>query len=122
MLQETVFTGGSILGFFVFGTSILGQGVGVLIRVGDLEGLGVLADDMEAISVRLSLIRGRGAGGAGGAGIGGARGAEGRRFRGIFSFNISYLGRESQWRSSAGQNDNFLLFCSVFSWGRYKKV
>jgi len=95
MLQETVFTGGSILGFFVFGTSILRQGVSVLIRVRDLEGLGVLADDMEAISVRLSLIRGRGAGGARGAGVRGARGVEGRRFRGIFSFNISYLGRES---------------------------
>ena len=121
MLQETIFTGGSILGFFVFGTSILGQGVGVLIRVGDLEGLGVLADDMEAISVRLSLIRGRGARGAGGAGVGGARGAEGRRFRGIFSFNISYLGRESQWHGGAGQNDSFLLFCSFFWWGCCKK-
>ena len=83
------------LGFFVFGTSILRQGVSVLIRVRDLEGLGVLADDMEAISVRLSLIRGRRARGARSAGVRGARGVEGRRFRGIFSFNISYLGRES---------------------------
>jgi signal transduction histidine kinase len=77
MLQEIVFTGGSILGFFVFGISILEQGVSVLIRVRDLEGLGVLADDMEAILVRLSLIRGRGARGVGGAGVGGARGVEG---------------------------------------------
>jgi hypothetical protein len=73
------------LAFFDFGISILGQGVSVLIRVGDLEGillgLGVLADDMEAILVRLSLIRGRGAGGAG---VEGARGVEGQRFRGIF--------------------------------------
>ena len=73
------------MGFFDFGTSILGQGVGVLIRVGDLEGmllgLRVLADDIEAILVRLSLIRGRGAGGAG---VKGAGGVEGRRFRGIF--------------------------------------
>jgi hypothetical protein len=97
MLQETVFTRGSILGFFDFGTSILGQGVSVLIIAGDLEGvrlgLGVLADDIEAILVRLSLIRG----GSGKAkGVRGARGAKGRRFRGIFSFNISYLGRESQ--------------------------
>ena len=36
--------------------------------------------------VRLSLIRG-------GGGAEGVRGAEGRRFRGIFSFNISYLGK-----------------------------
>jgi len=96
MLQEIVFTGGSILGFFVFSISISGQGVSVLIRVRDLEGLGVLADDMEAISVRLSLICGRRAGGVRGAGVGGVGGVEGRRFRGIFSFNISYLGRESQ--------------------------
>jgi len=106
------------LGFFDFGISILGQGVSILIMVGDLEGvrlgLGVLADDIEAILVKLSLICGgsgrvEGVGGAGGAG-----GVEGRRFRGIFSFNISYLRRESQWRGGAGQNDNFLLFCSVF--------
>ena len=90
------------MGFFDFGTSILGQGVGVLIMAGDLEGvwlgLGVLADNIEAILVRLSLIRGSSGGveGVGGArGAGGARGVEGRRFRGIFSFNISYLGRES---------------------------
>jgi len=95
MLQEIVFTGGSILGFFVFSISILGQGISVLIRVRDLEGLGVLADNIEAISVRLSLIRGRGARGARGAGVRGAGGAEGRRFCGIFSFNISYLRRES---------------------------
>jgi hypothetical protein len=46
-----------------------------------LLGLGVLADDMEAILVRLSLICGRGAGGAS---VEGAGGVEGRRFRGIF--------------------------------------
>ena len=69
---------------------------------GDLEGvrlgLGVLADDIEAILVRLSLICGGSGGveGVGGArGVGGVGGVEGRRFRGIFSFNISYLGRES---------------------------
>jgi hypothetical protein len=113
-----------ILGFFVFGTLISGQGVGVPIRVGDLEGLGVLADDIEAILVRLSLIRGSGGGAEGveaARGAEGAGGAEGRRFRGIFSFNISYLGRESQWRGGAGQNDSFLLFCSFFWWGCYKK-
>ena len=77
MLQETIFTRGSILGFFVFGISISGQGVSVLIRVRDLEGLGVLANDIEAISVRLSLIRGRKARGVRGAGIRGARGAKG---------------------------------------------
>ena len=97
MLRETVFTGGGggvgvgvgsisgfpILGFFDFGTSILGQGVGVDVDVeGILLGLGVLV-------VRLSLIRGSG----GAEGVGGAGGAEGRRFRGIFSFNISYLGK-----------------------------
>ena len=114
MLQETIFTGGSILGFFVFGTSISGQGVSVPIRVRDLEGLGVLADDMEAISVRLSLIRGRGAGGA--------RGAEGRRFRGIFSFNISYLGRESQWRGGAGQMTVSCYFAAFFGGGAAKKA
>jgi len=96
MLQETVFTGGIgvgvgsisgflLLAFFDFGTSISGQGVSVLIRVRDLEGmllgLGVLANDMEAILVRLSLIRGRGAGGASAKG---ARGIEGQRFRSIF--------------------------------------
>jgi hypothetical protein len=126
MLQETVFTGGSILGFFDFGTSILGQGVGVLIRARDLEGawlgLGVLADDIEAILVRLSLIRGRSGGAEGVGGAGGARGAEGQRFRGIFSFNISYLGRESQCYSGAGQNESFLLFCSFFWWGCCRKV
>ena len=135
MLQETVFTGGVgvgvgvgsisgflLLAFFDFGTSISGQGVGVPIRVGDLEGmllgLGVLADDMEAILVRLSLIRGRGAGGAGAEGAGGV---EGRRFRGIFKLQY-FLFRNVQWRGGAGQNDNFLLFCSIFWWGRYKKV
>jgi len=123
MLQETVFTRGSILGFFDFGISILGQGVSVLIMARDLEGvrlgLGVLANDIEAILVRLSLIRG----GSGRAeGVRGVGGAKGRRFRGIFSFNISYLGRESQWRGGAGQNASFLLFCSVFWWGRYRKV
>jgi len=111
------------LGFFDFGISILGQGVSVLIMARDLEGvrlgLGVLANDIEAILVRLSLIRG----GSGRAeGVRGVGGAKGRRFRGIFSFNISYLGRESQWRGGAGQNASFLLFCSVFWWGRYRKV
>jgi hypothetical protein len=90
---------------------------------GDLEGmrlgLGVLANDIEAILVRLSLICGNSSRVEG---IRGARGVEGRRFRGIFSFNISYLGRESQWCGGVGQNDNFLLFCSIFWWGRYKKV
>jgi hypothetical protein len=60
-----------ILSFFDFGTSILGQGVSVK---GILLGLGVLV-------VRLSLIRGRGAGIGG---VGGAGGVEGRCFRGIF--------------------------------------
>jgi hypothetical protein len=74
-----------LLAFFDFGTSILGQGVSVLIRVRDLEGillgLGVLANDIKAILVRLSLIRRRGARGAS---VEGAGGVEGRRFRGIF--------------------------------------
>jgi len=103
------------LGFFDFGTSISRQGVSVLIIARDLEGvrlgLRVLADDIKAILVRLSLIRGSSSRVEG---VRGARGAKGRRFRGIFSFNISYLGRESQWRGSARQNDNFLLFCSIF--------
>jgi hypothetical protein len=94
MLQEIVFTGGVgvssissflLLAFFDFGISILGQGVSVLIRVRDLEGmllgLGVLADDMEVILVRLSLICRRGARGVS---VEGAGGVEGRRFRGIF--------------------------------------
>jgi len=99
MLQETIFTGGSkgvsvsvssissfpILSFFDFGISILGQGVSVLIRVRDLEGmllsLRVLADDMEVILVRLSLICRRRARGVS---VEGAGGVEGRRFRGIF--------------------------------------
>ena len=92
------------MGFFDFGTSISRQGVNVLTRARDLEGvrlgLGVLANN---IKVRLSLIRGRsskaegvrGARGARGARGGVKRGAKGRRFRGIFSFNISYLRRES---------------------------
>ena len=103
------------MGFFDFGTSISRQGVSVLIIARDLEGvrlgLRVLADDIKAILVRLSLIRGSSSRVEG---VRGARGAKGRRFRGIFSFNISYLGRESQWRGSARQNDNFLLFCSIF--------
>jgi hypothetical protein len=74
-----------LLAFFDFSTSILRQGVSVLIRVRDLEGillgLGVLADNIEAILVRLSLIRGRRARGASAKG---ARGVKGRRFRGIF--------------------------------------
>jgi hypothetical protein len=74
-----------LLAFFDFGTSILGQGVSVLIRVKDLEGmllgLRVLADDIKAILVRLSLIRGCGARGAS---VEGARDVKGRRFRGIF--------------------------------------
>ena len=99
MLQEIIFIRGSILGFFDFSTSILGQGVSVLIIARDLEGvrlgLGVLADDIEAILVRLSLICGGSGGAEGVGGARGARGAKGRRFRGIFSFNISYLRRES---------------------------
>jgi hypothetical protein len=128
ILQEIIFIRGSILGFFDFGTSILGQGISVLIMARDLEGvrlsLRVLANDIKAILVRLSLIRGssgRVKGVRGARGARGARGVKGRRFRGIFSFNISYLRRESQWHGSAGQNDNFLLFCSIFWWGRYKK-
>jgi hypothetical protein len=74
-----------LLAFFDFGTSILGQGVNILIRVKDLEGmllgLRVLADDIKAILVRLSLIRGCGARGAS---VEGARDVKGRRFRGIF--------------------------------------
>ena len=50
------------MGFFDFGTSISRQGVSVLIIARDLEGvrlgLRVLADDIKAILVRLSLIRG----------------------------------------------------------------
>ena len=131
MLQETVFTGGVgvgsisgflLLAFFDFSISISGQGVSVLIRVGDLEGmllgLRVLADDIKAILVRLSLIRERGARGASAEGAGGVKG---RRFRGIFKLQY-FLFKNVQWRGSAGQNDNFLLFCSVFWWGRYKKV
>jgi hypothetical protein len=96
MLQEIVFTGGVgvsvsfisnflFLAFFDFSISISRQGVSVLIRVKDLEGmllgLRVLANDIEAILVRLSLICGRGARGASAKG---ARGVEGRRFRSIF--------------------------------------
>jgi hypothetical protein len=96
MLQETIFTGGVsvgvssisgflLLAFFDFSISISGQGVSVLIRVRDLEGmllgLRVLANDIEAILVRLSLIRRRGVRGASAKG---ARGIEGRRFCGIF--------------------------------------
>jgi len=45
-----------ILAFFDFSTSISRQGVSVSIRVKDLEGLRVLADDIEAISkVKLNL-------------------------------------------------------------------
>jgi hypothetical protein len=99
MLQETIFIRGSILGFFDFSTSILGQGVSVLIIARDLKGmqlsLGVLANDIKAILVRLSLIRGSSSKVEGIGGARGARGIEGRRFRGIFSFNISYLKRES---------------------------
>jgi hypothetical protein len=94
MLQETVFTGGVsvssissflLLAFFDFSTSISRQGVSVLIRVRDLKGmllgLRVLANNIKAILVRLSLIRGRKARGASAEGAGGV---EGRRFRGIF--------------------------------------
>ena len=87
------------MGFFDFGISILGQGVSVLIIARDLEGmrlgLGVLADNIEAILVRLSLICSGNSRVKGVRGARGARGVKGRRFRGIFSFNISYLGRES---------------------------
>jgi hypothetical protein len=102
MLQEIIFIRGSILGFFDFGISILRQGVSVLIIARDLEGmqlsLRVLANDIKAILVRLSLIRNNSSrveGVRGARGARGARSAKGRRFRGIFSFNISYLRRES---------------------------
>jgi hypothetical protein len=96
MLQETVFIRGVgvsvssissflLLAFFDFSISILRQGVSVLIRVRDLKGmllgLRVLANDIKAILVRLSLIRGCGARGAS---VEGARDVKGRRFRGIF--------------------------------------
>ena len=91
------------MGFFDFSTSILRQSVSVLIIARDLEGvrlsLGVLADDIKAILVRLSLICGNSSkvkGVRGARGVRGVGGVKGRRFRGIFSFNISYLGRESQ--------------------------
>ena len=58
--------------------------------------LGVLANDIKVILVKLSLICGKSGKVKGIRGARGARGAKGRRFRGIFSFNISYLGRESQ--------------------------
>jgi hypothetical protein len=68
------------LGFFDFSTSILGQGVSVLIMARDLKGvqlgLRVLANDIEAILVKLSLIRGS-SGKAEGISARGARGAEG---------------------------------------------
>ena len=57
--------------------------------------LRVLADDIKAIFVRLSLIYSYKRGARGARGAGGAGGAKGQRFCGIFSFNISYLGRES---------------------------
>jgi len=38
-----------ILAFFDFGTSISRQGVSVSVRARDLEGLRILADDIEAI-------------------------------------------------------------------------
>ena len=132
MLQETIFARGGgegvgsissflILAFFDFGTSISGQGVGVLVRVGDLEGLGVPADE-EAILVRLSLIRGNG----GAKGVGGAGGSvEGRRFRGIFSFNISYLGREREGKVNGvvvqGEMTISCCFAAFFSGGATKK-
>jgi hypothetical protein len=57
-----------LLAFFDFSISILRQGVSVLIRVRDLEGmllsLRVLADNIKAILVRLSLICKRKARGA----------------------------------------------------------
>ena len=37
------------MGFFDFGTSISRQGVSVSVRARDLEGLRILADDIEAI-------------------------------------------------------------------------
>jgi len=100
MLQEIVFIRGLILGFFDFSTSILRQGVSVLIIVRDLKGvqlgLRVLADNIKAILVKLSLIHNNSNKAKGIRSVRGVRGAKGRRFRGIFSFNISYLGRESQ--------------------------
>jgi hypothetical protein len=96
MLQETVFIRGVgvsvssissflLLAFFDFSISILRQGVSVLIRVRDLKGmllgLRVLANDIKAILVRLSLICRRKARGAS---VKGARGVEGQRFCSIF--------------------------------------
>ena len=98
MLQKIIFIKGSILGFFDFGTSISRQSISVLTIIKDLKGLRVLANK-EAILVKLSLICSSGKA----KGVRGARGTKGQRFCGIFSFNISYLRRESQWRSSARQ-------------------
>ena len=132
MLQETVFAGGGgggvgsisgflILAFFDFGTSISGQGVSVSVRARDLEGLGVLADDIKAILVRLSLIRGSG----GAKGVGGAGGAEGRRFRGIFSLNISYLGKGKSMKINGvvvqGEMTISCCFAAFFGGGATEK-
>jgi hypothetical protein len=100
MLQEIIFIRGLILSFFDFSTSISRQGVSVLIIARDLKGvqlcLRVLADNIKAILVKLSLIYNNSNKAKGIRSARGARGAKGRRFRGIFSFNISYLRRESQ--------------------------
>jgi hypothetical protein len=67
-----------LLAFFDFGISISRQGVSLLIRVRDLEGmllgLRVLANDIKAILVRLSLICRRGARGASAKGARGVKG------------------------------------------------
>jgi len=82
-----VFAKGSILGFFDFSISILERGVSVLIRARDLEGiwlgLRVLANNIKAILMRLSLICSS-SGAKGIRGARGARGAKGQRFCGIF--------------------------------------
>jgi hypothetical protein len=57
--------------------------------------LRVLANNIKAILVRLSLIRSSSSKVKGVRGIRGVRGVKGRRFCGIFSFNISYLRKES---------------------------
>jgi hypothetical protein len=67
-----------LLAFFDFGTSILRQGISVLIRVKDLESmllsLRVLANNIKAILVKLSLIHGHRARGASAKGIRGIKG------------------------------------------------
>jgi hypothetical protein len=74
-----------LLAFFDFSILILKQGISILIRVRDLEGmllsLRVLADNIKAILVRLSLICKRKARGAS---VKGIRSIKGYRFYSIF--------------------------------------